>query len=77
MKFVHFFQSTDGTSQGMLIWAAVVAVFSSVRTLLALIAPMTETKFDDQLLGWLTKIYNFGAKITDHEPLKPEKKDVV
>lgn len=67
LKILSFFQTSDKLTQATIIWGAAVGVVASIRTLLALIAPLTDTKLDDKALGIFTKIYDLGSKLTNHK----------
>lgn len=68
LKLLELFQNSDGLSKAALIWGGLVGVVASIKTLLAIIAPLTDTKLDDKALGIFTKIYDFGSKLTNHKP---------
>lgn len=85
-RILGFFQNTDTQSQALLLAGAVVALFAALRTFLAalaavlkILAPMTETKFDDIALGLVSKCYdgvNWAyqklAKLIDHKTAPPK-----
>lgn len=65
-KLLELFKTGDSLTQLALIWGGVVGVVASIRTLLAIVAPLTDTKLDDKALGVFTKIYELGSKLTNH-----------